>query len=379
MSAALTERNAAHLYRSRRIAEGAQTIRRRIDGRDYLSFCSNDYLGLAAEPALAAAFRAGVDTYGVGSGAAHLVNGHTRAHHELEEALADFVGRPRALLFSTGYMANLAVTGALAGRGDAVFADRLNHASLLDAALLSGARLTRYAHCDAAALEERVQASEAPTRLVTTDAVFSMDGDSAPLADLARVAAAHKAWLIADDAHGIGVLGPQGQGSIAAAGLGLDEVPVLMGTLGKAFGTFGAFVAGSEALIETLIQQARPYIYTTALPAALAVATLKALELVQDADDRREHLAALIARFRKGAEQLGLHLMPSTTPIQPLLIGDAGDALAASGVLENAGIQVTAIRLPTVPKDSARLRVTFSAAHSVADVDRLLEALAMLR
>lgn len=379
LSAALTERNAAHLYRSRRIAEGAQTIRRRIDGRDYLSFCSNDYLGLAAEPALAAAFRAGVDTYGVGSGAAHLVNGHTRAHHELEEALADFVGRPRALLFSTGYMANLAVTGALAGRGDAVFADRLNHASLLDAALLSGARLTRYAHCDAAALEERVQASEAPTRLVTTDAVFSMDGDSAPLADLARVAAAHKAWLIADDAHGIGVLGPQGQGSIAAAGLGLDEVPVLMGTLGKAFGTFGAFVAGSEALIETLIQQARPYIYTTALPAALAVATLKALELVQDADDRREHLAALIARFRKGAEQLGLHLMPSTTPIQPLLIGDAGDALAASGVLENAGIQVTAIRLPTVPKDSARLRVTFSAAHSVADVDRLLEALAMLR
>ncbi|HET8552205.1 MAG TPA: 8-amino-7-oxononanoate synthase [Gammaproteobacteria bacterium] len=379
LDAALAERRAAHLYRSRRIAEGAQTIRRRIDGRDYLSFCSNDYLGLAAEPALVEACRAGVDTYGVGSGAAHLVNGHTRAHHELEEALADFVGRPRALLFSTGYMANLAVTGALAGRGDAVFADRLNHASLLDAALLSGARLTRYAHCDAAVLAARLQASEAPTRLVTTDAVFSMDGDSAPLADLARVAAAHKAWLVADDAHGIGILGPQGRGSIAAAGLGLEEVPVLMGTLGKAFGTFGAFVAGSEAMIETLIQKARPFIYTTALPAALAVATLKALQLVRDADDRREHLAALIARFREGAEQLGLHLMSSTTPIQPLLIGDAGNALAASSVLESAGILVTAIRPPTVPKGSARLRVTFSAAHSEADVDRLLEALAMLR
>ncbi|HET6725622.1 MAG TPA: 8-amino-7-oxononanoate synthase [Gammaproteobacteria bacterium] len=362
----------------RRIADGAQTIRRRIDGREYLSFCSNDYLGLAAEPALAEAFKAGVERYGVGSGAAHLVNGHTRAHHELEEALADFVGRPRALTFSTGYMANLAVTGALAGRGDAVFADRLNHASLLDAALLSGARLTRYAHCDPAALEARLKASEAPTRLVATDAVFSMDGDSAPLADLAGVAAAHQAWLIADDAHGIGVLGPRGRGSIAAAGLGLDEVPVVMGTLGKAFGTFGAFVAGSETLIETLIQQARPYIYTTAPPAALAVATLKALDIVRTADDRRDKLANLIARFRAGAAELDLKLMPSATPIQPIVLGEAERALAASAALEAAGLLVTAIRPPTVPKGSARLRITLSAAHTEEDVDRLLDALTTL-
>ncbi|HET6654890.1 MAG TPA: 8-amino-7-oxononanoate synthase [Gammaproteobacteria bacterium] len=375
LNEALAARRAEALYRSRRIAEGAQTVRRCIDGREYLNFCSNDYLGLAAEPALAEAFRTGVNEYGTGSGAAHLVNGHTRAHHELEAALAEFIGRPRALLFSTGYMANLAVTGALSGRGDAVFADRLNHASLLDAALLSGARLIRYGHCDADALKARLEGSEAPNRLVTTDAVFSMDGDSAPLAELAQIAAAHRAWLIADDAHGIGVLGPNGRGSIAAAALGLDEVPVLMGTLGKAFGTFGAFVAGSEVLIETLIQQARPYIYTTALPAALAVATLKALELVRAADDRREHLAALVQRFRDGARQLGLNLMPSATPIQPLLLGDAGQAVAASKALEDAGILVTAIRPPTVPKGSARLRITFSAAHREDDVDRLLDAL----
>lgn len=375
LNEALAARRAEALYRSRRIAEGAQTVRRCIDGREYLNFCSNDYLGLAAEPALAEAFRTGVNEYGAGSGAAHLVNGHTRAHHELEAALAEFTDRPRALLLSTGYMANLAVTGALSGRGDAVFADRLNHASLLDAALLSGARLIRYGHCDADALKARLEGSEAPNRLVTTDAVFSMDGDSAPLAELAQIAAAHRAWLIADDAHGIGVLGPNGRGSIAAAALGLDEVPVLMGTLGKAFGTFGAFVAGSEVLIETLIQQARPYIYTTALPAALAVATLKALELVRAADDRREHLAALVQRFRDGARQLGLNLMPSATPIQPLLLGDAGQAVAASKALEDAGILVTAIRPPTVPKGSARLRITFSAAHREDDVDRLLDAL----
>jgi 8-amino-7-oxononanoate synthase len=378
LSAALEARRAENLYRTRRIADGAQTVRRRIDGREYLSFCSNDYLGLAAEPALAEAFKAGVETYGVGSGAAHLVNGHTRAHHELEEALADFVNRPRALLFSTGYMANLAVTGALAGRGDMVFADRLNHASLLDAALLSGARLVRYRHCDAGALAARLEDSEAPTRLVTTDAVFSMDGDSAPLAELAQVAVAHKAWLIADDAHGIGVLGPQGRGSIAAAGLGLDEVPVLMGTLGKAFGTFGAFVAGGETLIETLIQQARPYIYTTALPAALAVTTLKALDIVRAADDRRDTLTTLIARFRAGAAELGLNLMPSATPIQPIVLGEAERALAASAALEAAGLLVTAIRPPTVPKGGARLRITLSAAHTEEDVDRLLDALTTL-
>ncbi|HET7673945.1 MAG TPA: 8-amino-7-oxononanoate synthase, partial [Gammaproteobacteria bacterium] len=298
------------------------------------------------------------------------------AHEALEAALAEFTGRPRALLFSTGYMANLAVAAVLAGRGDCVVADRLSHASLLDGALLSGARLMRYAHNDLAALARRLESAGAGKRLVLTDGVFSMDGDSAPLAALAQTAAAHHAWLAVDDAHGIGILGPEGRGSVAAANLDLDAVPVLVGTLGKAFGTFGAFVAGSETLIETLVQHARTYIYTTAPPPALAVATLKALELVRTADDRRAHLARLIERFRTGASQLGLSLLPSRTPIQPLLVGSAKRAVAASAALEAAGILVTAIRPPTVPADTARLRITLSAAHNEADVDRLLDALA---
>jgi 8-amino-7-oxononanoate synthase len=375
LAEALAARRADSLYRTRRIADGPQTVRRRIDGREFLSFCSNDYLGLAAESTLADAFRAGVEQYGVGSGAAHLVNGHTRAHHELEAALADFVGRPRALLFSTGYMANLALGDALAGRGDVVLADRLNHASLLDAALASGARLVRFRHRDVDALAGRLRDSAARNRLVATDGVFSMDGDVAPLSALARLAARHRAWLIVDDAHGFGVAGPHGRGSVAAANLGMDEVPVLMGTLGKAFGTFGAFVAGSETLIETLIQRGRTYIYTTAPPPAVAVATLAALEMVRTADDRRERLKTLIARFRAGAARLGLDPMPSDTPIQPLLLGDAKRALDAGAALERAGILVPAIRPPTVPKGAARLRVTLSAAHEERDVDRLLETL----
>lgn len=375
LAAALAARRADALYRERRVADGPQQVHRRVDGREVLSFCSNDYLGLAAEPALAAALRAGLERYGVGSGAAHLVSGHTRAHHELEAALADFTGRSRALLFSTGYMANLAVATVLAGRSGAVFADRLSHASLLDGALLSGARLARYAHNDAAALTRRLDAADASPRLVLTDGVFSMDGDVAPLAALAQTTAAHGAWLAVDDAHGIGVLGPAGRGSVAAAGLDPDAVPVLVGTLGKAFGTFGAFVAGSEVLIETLIQRARSYIYTTALPPAIAVATLKALELVRAGDARRERLAMLIARFRAGAAELGLDLPASATPIQPLILGGAERALAASAALDADGILVTAIRPPTVPAGAARLRVTLSAAHTEADVDRLLGTL----
>ncbi|MEW5973861.1 MAG: 8-amino-7-oxononanoate synthase [Pseudomonadota bacterium] len=375
----LSERHAADLYRHPRIAEGPTTPRRVVDGREVLSFCSNDYLGLASHPEVIAAFKRGADEYGVGSGAAHLVNGHTRAHQALEDELAAFTGRERALLFSTGYMANLGAIGALVGRGDAVFEDRLNHASLLDAGLLSGARFKRYPHADTDALAGLLVGTDAGERLLVTDGVFSMDGDLAPLPELAALARRHDAWLMVDDAHGIGVLGASGRGTVEHFGLGADEVPVLMGTLGKALGTAGAFVSGSADLIEWLVQAARPYIYTTAMPAALAEATRASLRLIDEEPWRREHLRTLITRFRAGAEQLGLHLMPSDTPIQPILVGDAGEALGLSQRLLDTGIQVTAIRPPTVPQGTARLRVTFSAAHSLQDVNRLLTALENLR
>lgn len=363
------------MYRERLIVDGPQGVLLRIDGREYLSFCSNDYLGLANHPDVASAFHRGLDEFGCGSGASHLITGHSRAHHALEEELAAFVQRPRALLFSSGYSANLGVMSALLGRGDRVFEDRLNHASLLDAARLGHARLHRYRHKDAAALAARLAAAPACECLVATDGIFSMDGDAAPLADLSAVAARHEAWLLVDDAHGMGVQGPQGRGSVAAAGLGIDEVPILMGTLGKAFGTFGAFVAGSDALVETLIQQARTYIYTTALPPAVACATRAALQRVREDDWRRLHLQRLIERFRDGARELGLALCDSQTPIQPLIVGAAGQALQLSLALREQGILITAIRPPTVAEGSSRLRITFSAAHSEAQVDQLLEAL----
>jgi 8-amino-7-oxononanoate synthase len=375
LSVELDERKAAGLYRQRRVFEGPQGVNVRLDGREFLSFCSNDYLGLANHPEVVAAFHTGLDTYGAGSGAAHLISGHSRAHHALEEELADFVQRPRALLFSTGYMANLGVLAVLAGRGDRVYEDRNNHASLLDGARLAGARLVRYRHNDAADLARRLQAAPAGERVVATDGVFSMDGDRAPVAELAGVATRHAAWLVVDDAHGLGVLGPGGRGTVAQAGLDMTQVPVLMGTLGKACGTFGAFVAGSDELIETLIQAARTYIYTTAPPPALAQATRTALRLIREGDGRREQLQALVQRFRQGAAQLGLHLPESNTPIQPLIIGDTGAALRLSEALRAHGILISAIRPPTVPPGSARLRITFSAAHSEAQVDRLLDAL----
>ena len=375
LSEALAIRKQKNLYRSRQVIDGPQGVETQIDGTSFLSFCSNDYLGLANHPQVIAAFHQGLDEYGAGSGAAHLITGHSRAHQQLEEELAGFVQRPRALLFSTGYMANLGVMQALLGRGDRVFQDRNNHASLLDGARLSGARLARYRHADVTDLAARMRAAPAGEYLLATDGVFSMDGDIAPLAGLAGVAAQHAAWFMVDDAHGLGVVGPQGRGSVAQAGLGLDQVPILMGTLGKAFGSFGAFVAGSEELIETLIQQARTYIYTTASPPAVAVATRAALKLVREEDWRREHLAALVRRFRAAAAQLGLGLADSDTPIQPLLVGDAGTALQFSEALRGQGILVTAIRPPTVAEGAARLRITFSAAHSEAQVDRLLDAL----
>ncbi|HEY5790724.1 MAG TPA: 8-amino-7-oxononanoate synthase, partial [Gammaproteobacteria bacterium] len=281
-------------------------------------------------------------------------------------------------LFSTGYMANLGAIAALAGRGDSVVEDRLNHASLYDGARLSGARLLRYAHADAAALDARLADAGAGRALVATDGVFSMDGDVAPLPELAAACRARGARLLVDDAHGLGVVGPGGRGSVALHGLDGDAVPLLVGTLGKAFGTFGAFVAGSEELVETLIQLARPYIYTTALPPAVAAATRVSLRLAGAEAWRRERLRALVERFRAGAAALGLELMPSATPIQPLLFGDSARALAASRFLEQRGLLVTAIRPPTVPEGSARLRITFSASHDAAQVDRLLEALAEL-
>jgi 8-amino-7-oxononanoate synthase len=367
---------AQSLYRRRRLQDSPQQPQARVDGRPMLSFCGNDYLGLANHPEVIAALRDGAERWGVGSGAAHLVNGHSRAHQALEEALAEFTGRPRALLFSTGYMANLGVISALAGRNDTVFEDRLNHASLLDGALLSRARLRRYPHADALALKRLIDSD--PARLIVTDGVFSMDGDLAPLPELATIARDSGTWLMVDDAHGLGVLGHDGRGSPDHFGLAPEDVPILMGTLGKAFGTFGAFVAGSEELIEILIQSARSYIYTTATPPALAEATLASLDITRREHWRRERLAEWIERFRTGATRIGLNLMDSPTPIQPILAGSAEQALAWSAALEAAGLLVTAIRPPTVPEGTARLRITLSAAHTADDIDRLLAALESL-
>lgn len=375
LTARLAERRAADLYRQRPLLQTAQGPQVVVDGQPLLAFCNNDYLGLANHPEVIAAWRAGAERWGVGGGASHLVIGHSTPHHQLEEALAELTGRPRALLFSTGYMANLGAITALVGQGDTVLQDRLNHASLLDGGLLSGARFNRYLHNDAQSLASRLQRATGNT-LVVTDGVFSMDGDLANLPALAATARAANAWLMVDDAHGLGTLGANGGGIVEHFGLGLEQVPVLIGTLGKACGTAGAFVAGSDDLIEALVQFARPYIYTTSQPPALACATLKSLQLLRDESWRREQLAALIRQFREGAEQIGLQLMDSQTPIQPILIGDSGRAVRLSQMLRERGLLVTAIRPPTVPAGSARLRVTLSAAHTEAQVQLLLNALA---
>ncbi|MNJ21612.1 8-amino-7-oxononanoate synthase [compost metagenome] len=375
LRARLEQRRAADLYRQRPLLQSPQGPHVVVDGQPLLAFCSNDYLGLANHPEVVAAWRAGAERWGVGGGASHLVIGHSTPHHEVEEALAELTGRPRALLFTTGYMANLGAVTALVGQGDTVLQDRLNHASLLDAGLLSGARFNRYLHNDPTSLANRLGKAVGNT-LVVTDGVFSMDGDIADLPALAATATARDAWLMVDDAHGFGTLGRNGGGVVEHFGLNHEQVPVLIGTLGKACGTAGAFVAGSEALIECLIQFARPYIYTTSQPPALACATLRSLQLLRSEHWRREHLAALIQQFRSGAEQIGLQLMDSFTPIQPILIGDSARALRLSQMLRERGLLVSAIRPPTVPAGSARLRVTLSAAHSEAQVQLLLDALA---
>ncbi|WP_227369368.1 8-amino-7-oxononanoate synthase [Halomonas sp. M20] len=352
---------------------------RRVHRRDAtLDFAGNDYLGLARDPRLAEAAAIGARHHGAGARASQLVSGHLEIHRHLEARLAALVGRPRALLFTSGYLANLGVLQALCDGTTAIFQDRLNHASLLDGARLAGAPSRRFHHGDLddlACLLERTD--PATPRLVVSDGVFSMDGDIADVAGLVGLCRRHDAWLMVDDAHGLGVLGAHGDGCVGRAHAS-DEVPVLMGTLGKALGSAGAFVAGSELLIEHLLQFARPCIYTTAEPPGVSAATLAALDILEQEPERRARLHAHIARFRTGAEALGLRLLPSTTPIQPLLLGDNARTLHWAEALRARGLLVGAIRPPTVPRGQARLRITLSAAHETSQIDRLLDALAEL-
>ncbi len=376
LRAELDQRKADGLYRRRRITEGPQSVIQQVDGRQLLSFCSNDYLGLANHPDIKSALIETVKDSGVGSGAAHLITGHSNWHQRCEENLAEFTGRDRALLFSTGYMANLAIASALINNNDIVIEDKLNHASLIDAARLSDAEFKRYAHADLNQLESRLQQSkDHRRRLLMTDGVFSMDGDCADLGGLSRLSEQYDAWLMVDDAHGFGVLGNRGAGLLEAQAKSQQQVPILMATLGKAAGCYGAFVAGSEVLIETLIQSARSYIYTTATPPALAAATVKSLEIIETESWRREKLAELISYFRQQMAAVDLELMPSETAIQPILIGDNHRALKISELLLTQGILVTAIRPPTVPAGTARLRVTLSAEHDKQHIDQLVRAL----
>ncbi len=354
--------------------ESPQAAHVTADGREYTAFCSNDYLGLAAHPELVRAAQEGAGRYGVGAGASHLILGHGEAHHALETALAAFVALPRALLFSTGYMANIGVVTALMGRNDAVFADKLNHASLNDAALLSRAAFKRYPHFDLGALEKLLAASHARRKLVVTDAVFSMDGDIAPVPELLALCERHDAWLMLDDAHGFGVLGRDGRGVLSHCGVHSPRV-IYMATLGKAAGVAGAFVAGAAEVIDTLVQRARSYIYTTATPPLLAHALLKSLELIACDQWRRDQLHKNIIKIKQLLSKNRWMLMPSDTAIQPLVIGANADAVALSEQLAQRGLLVPAIRPPTVPQGTARLRISLSAAHSAQDVARLAAAL----
>ncbi len=374
LRAELAALDAENLRRVRRANELPCGPKMRVGGKDLLSFCSNDYLGLAADPAIAKALLEGVVKFGTGSGASHLVSGHYAVHDELEARLAAFTGCERALYFTTGYMANVGVIPALVGRRDAIFADRLIHASLVDGALLSRATLTRYPHNDMAALETALQGSDARRKLIVTDGVFSMDGDIAPLAHMLRLAEQHDAWLLVDDAHGFGVLGPQGRGTLAEAGLQSWRI-ILIGTLGKAAGVSGAFAAGQTDVIEWLLQKARTGIYTTASPPALAQALLTAIDLIEAGDFRRRRLSTLIDTFRRSLRLTRWQLLPSRTAIQPVVVGDNAEALRVAGALRDAGVIVPAIRPPTVPAGTARLRVSISARHEIEDVLRLADLL----
>lgn len=365
----------AQLYRMRRTIEGAHGVEITVDGQRCINFCSNDYLGLASDPRVTEAARKSLAESGTGSGAAALVSGYNREHRALEEELAAFLGRPRALLFSTGWAANLGVLRALLGKGDNLIADELNHASLIDGGRLSGANYTRVAHAQMSAYAQALARPRTGETLVVTDSVFSMDGDLAPLAGLSALSAAQSATLMVDDAHGFGVLGEDGSGAVRAAGLGTEAVPIYVATLGKSLGAAGAFVAGSENLIEYLIQRARSWVFSTAPPPAIAAAARAALRIVQAEPQLRTQLHANIRRLREGAAQLGIPLGDSQTAIQPLIIGDEGRALALSRRLYERGLWVAAIRPPTVPKGTSRLRITLSAAHTATQIDRLLAVL----
>jgi len=384
---ALNERAATGLLRTRRTVSSPPSPHIVVDGKSYLSFCSNDYLGLANHPQLIAALQQGSQQWGVGSGASHLVSGHTVAHQQLEIELAKFVGKPAALLFSSGYLANLGVVQTLVGHGDTVFADKLNHASLNDAMLLSRATIKRYRHNDVAHLALLLQQSTGShkgtmtgRKLIITDAVFSMDGDIAPLPELVDLCEQHDAWLLIDDAHGFGVLGQQGRGSVAHYSLNNPRI-IYMATLGKAAGVSGAFVAAEQVVIDTVLQTARSYIYTTASPPALASALIASLGLIEQDDWRRTQLQKLITQLRAGLQSLPWKLhcplvgLPSDTPIQPLIVGENNAVLELSNALRERGIWIPAIRPPTVPPGTARLRISLSAGHSTQDIAQLITAL----
>ena len=364
----------AGLARRRRVLQSAQRAHVVVDGREYVAFASNDYLGLAAHPELIAAAREGIERYGLGGGASHLILGHSEAHEGLERALAQFVGMPAAVLFSAGYMANIGIVTALASRTATVFADRLNHASLNDAVLLSRAQFKRYAHADMQALERLLAESTAPVKLIASDAVFSMDGDVAPVREMNRLAERHDAWLVLDDAHGFGLLGARGRGVLDHFGVRSPRI-VYMATLGKSAGAYGAFVAGSRALVDTLVQRARTYIYTTATPPLIAHALRTSLRLIESDEWRRSRVFGHVARLKAGLRSCRWKLLASDTPIQPLVVGTSIDALTLSRDLEARGILVPAIRPPTVPQGTARLRISLSADHTPEDVDKLVDAL----
>lgn len=361
------------LFRYRRVLEGAQSARVRLEGREYLSFCSNDYLGLANHPRIAAAAKAAIDKYGVGAGASGMVTGHMQVHETLEADLARFVGLPRAMHFASGYQANIGVICSLAGRGDTIYSDALNHASLIDGTRLSRAEVRRYAHADMAALEQSLSEAASGLRLVVTDSVFSMDGDIAPLPRLLALCEQYDALLMVDDAHGFGVLGEHGRGCLEHFGLASERI-IYVGTLGKAAGVAGAFVAGSDALVENILQRARTYMFSTATPPMLAAALLESLRVLSEEAWRREHLRALIGQLKSGVAAYA-RLLPSQTAIQPMVLGANAAALEFSARLKARGILVPAIRPPTVPEGTARLRISLSAAHSMDEVNALIEAL----
>jgi len=373
----LTKRESQNLYRRRRVLESPQGIEVFVEGKRFLNFCSNDYLGLADDDRLKEAFKKGVDRWGVGSGASHLVSGHMGVHHELEELLADFVGRPSAVLFSTGYAANMGTINSLLSDGDQVFQDRLNHASLLDGGWISRAEFNWFDHSNLSDLAEKVsvEGQSGSRQLVVSDGTFSMDGDFCKIRALVDISRKKGLWVMIDDAHGIGTHGRGGVGLVDPVKFTTTDIPVLVGTLDKAFGSFGDFVAGEKSLTELLVQKARSYIYSTAIPPAIAAATIKSVEIVREEQWRRDHLDKIIEYFRSEASGIGFDIVDSMSPIQPLLVGDPREAIRLSSHLEREGILISAIRPPTVPDGTSRLRITLTAGHSFEHIEKLLDGL----